>query len=284
MIILKILLYTLLGILGLLLTILILSLLLPINAEISFIDGVLKYSLKFSFIPLKDSDGNGLLRKKNRKPAPEADDYEDIPEFFPEDDIEDDVEDDTDTDGYDVPEDDDDTFSDTETDIDIPIVEDFEEYQENLSGDEEEAEEIYDTEPDTDKHEEKSLTDKIEFLINIWDIAGKPLLKIFRGFHVKKVYIDFVVAGDDPYKCALFYGTVSGTVYNILAWLGELFTVSYKTVDINCGFNVDKSKWDASCKVNFRLYTLVFSILWFLTVYLFRIYIPEKLERKKSRK
>ncbi|MDE6797123.1 MAG: hypothetical protein K2J36_03825, partial [Ruminococcus sp.] len=263
--------------------VLILSLVLPINAEISFIDGILKYRLKFSLIPLADSDGYGLLkkRKKRKKPAPETEEFEDFPE-----------EDDDDTDYYEDPEEDslneeeEEEDSDIDIDIDIPIVEDFEEYEENLSGEEETEypEDIHDTETEKEEHEEKSLTDRIEFLINIWDIAGRPLLKIFRGFHIKKVYIDFIVAGDDPYKCALLYGTVSGTVYNLLAWLGELFTVSYKTVDIRCSFNKQKSQWNSSCKVNFRLYTLVFSILWFLTVYLFRIYIPEKHGRKKSGK
>lgn len=284
MIILKILLYILLGVLGLVMAVLILSLVLPINAEISFIDGILKYRLKFSLIPLADSDGYGLLkkRKKRKKPAPETEEFEDFPE-----------EDDDDTDYYEDPEEEslneEEEEEDSDIDIDIPIVEDFEEYEENLSGEEETEypEDIHDTETEKEeheKHEEKSLTDRIEFLINIWDIAGRPLLKIFRGFHIKKVYIDFIVAGDDPYKCALLYGTVSGTVYNLLAWLGELFTVSYKTVDIRCSFNTQKSQWDSSCKVNFRLYTLVFSILWFLTVYLFRIYIPEKHGRKKSGK
>ncbi|MDE5556824.1 MAG: hypothetical protein K2J32_03895, partial [Ruminococcus sp.] len=98
------------------------------------------------------------------------------------------------------------------------------------------------------------------------------------------VYIDFIVANEDAYKCAVNYGIVSSAVYNLLAWFGELFTVSYKTVDIRSGFSLKKSQWDASCKVDFRLYTLVVSILWFLLAYLFKISIPKKQGRKKSGK
>ena len=276
MIILKILLYILLGTLGLLITLLILSLALPISADVSFIDGKFRYVIKFSLIPVINSDGKGILRKKNRKPAPvsekseDAENSEDIPDSESEENIYD----------YEAYFDYDDFYSGS--DIDIPVVENFEEYeQENCKTDTEKSE--IPTESDDDEPE-KSITDKIEFLVNIWDIAGRPLLKIFRGFHIKKLYIDFIVSGEDACQCAVLYGTVSGTVYNVLAWLGELFTVSYKTVDINCGYDKQKSKWDASCKIDFRLYTLLFSALWVVTVYLFRIFIPEKCGRKKSGK
>ncbi|MDE6036299.1 MAG: hypothetical protein K2G36_10365, partial [Ruminococcus sp.] len=237
---------------------------------------------------ITDSDGNGILRKKNKTPAPATEKSAETPDIPPEENI------------YDY-----EAYFDYEdyyynSDIDIPVVEDFEEYeQERLHEQTEESEEkthnvndekseskthSEDDEEETEKENKKSITDKIEFLINIWEIAGSPLLKIFRGFHIKKLYIDFVVAGDDAFQCAVLYGTVSGMVYNLLAWLGELFTVSYKTVDINCGFDKHKSKWDVSCKISFRLYTFLFSALWFITVYLFRIYIPEKNGRKKSGK
>ena len=290
LIILKILLYVLLAVLGVILAVLILALALPITAEVDFTGGKLKYKVKFAFISLMNSDGSGFLKKfkkKNKNPEPE----EDIPDSDPynSDNI------------YDI--DIQDIENEDDIEIDIPVYEDIEDDEYNDMVIDEIDDENSDSEEkersekirkikekksvkDTPEEEEKEnpLLDKIEFLINIWDIAGRPLLKIFRGFHIKKVYIDFIVANEDAYKCAVNYGIISGAVYNLLAWLGELFTVSYKTVDIRSGFSLKKSQWDASCKVDFRLYTLVISILWFLIVYQFKISIPKKRGQKKSGK
>ncbi|MCM1357766.1 MAG: hypothetical protein NC205_04160 [Prevotella sp.] len=286
MILLKILLYVLFGVLGLILAMLILALVLPVRAEVNFISGRLTYKLKFAFISLIDSAGGGILKKKksesdNKEPEEFQESYSDY-DYYDSEDIE----------------------EENNIDIDIPVIEDIGEPEECIEDDGEmersekirkikekksrkkeevPPEENYDSEEE-EEEKENSLTDKIEFIINIWDIAGRPFLKIFRGFHIKKVYIDFIVANEDACKCAINYGIVSGAVYNLLAWLGELFTVSYKTVDIRSGFSLKKSQWDASCKVDFRLYTLVVSILWFIIVYTFKIYIPKKQGLKKSGK
>lgn len=276
MIVLKILLYVLLGVLGLILAVVILALVLPVRADVDFAGGKLSYNLKFAFFSLADSGGGGFLKRKKKKQSePETPEEPEEDLYFSEDSEE----------------------EEPGIEIDIPITEEIPEPEEDLQRKEKirkikekknnsvpEPEEEDESEDEPEKEEEKSLADKIEFIISIWDIAGRPLLKIFRGFHVRKVYIDFIVAGEDAYKCALAYGAVSGTVYNLLAWLGELFTVTYKTVDIRPGFAIKKSQWDCSCKVDFRLYTLVFSALWFLIIYVFKIYIPKKNGRKKSGK
>lgn len=284
MIILTVLLYVLLAVLSVAGVVLILALCLPATAEVSFIDGKLKYTVNYSFLKLLDSDGKGFLKRRKKKKKSESEDLSE-PDFNADDCEED----------YNIYEDS--PEDDIDIDMDFP-EENADEYPETeVSGEQEEnsmrSEKIRrikekksaESKEDSDKPESeksKTISDKIDFLIDIWDIAGRPLLKVFRGFHIKNVYIDFIVANEDAYKCALAYGTVCNTVYNGLAWLGELFTVSYETVDIRCGFSLKKSQWDASCKVSFRLYHLVGAGIWFLAMYIFKIFIPNK--RKNNKK
>ena len=67
MIVLKILLFILLAVLGLILLVLII----PVGGEISFIGGKLKYKVSLWFINVMDSDGGGVLgwlkKRKSKK-------------------------------------------------------------------------------------------------------------------------------------------------------------------------------------------------------------------------
>lgn len=307
MIILKIIICVLLAVLGIAVAVILLALWLPATAEVSFIDGKLKYRINFSLLKLLDSDGKGFLkrrkRKKNKKSEPE--DFSDE-DFATDDDEEeyDNIDDTNDIDiDIDIPENDTE-LTDTEpeatdeSDEDNMRSEKIRKIKEKKSGKSErespeddgdnednEAEDEEDEEDDDEDESEsqKTVSDKIESLLNIWDIGGQPLLRAFRGFHIKNVYIDFIVADEDAYKCALNYGRVCNIVYNGLAWFGELFTVSYRTVDVQCGFSLKKSQWDASCKISFRLYNLVIAGSWFLITYIFKIFIPKKFKRKRKK-
>ena len=296
MIVLKILLYIILSVLGVAVFLLILALAMPAVVKISFIDGKLEYKVKFSVIPLMGSDGKGLLnllkkrRKKNKKPEPDEKDNDEFSGKYDE------YDDETSLNFYE----DDAENSEVVGEQDENAVraekikriknkknhKDSEDDNEDYSDDEyyvfDDEEENCTDEDETDS--EKSIMDKIDFLLDVWDCGNRPLLKVFKGFHIHDVFIDFIVADEDAYKCAVNYGLVSGTVWNSLAWLGEACTVSYKTVDIRCGFSLKKSQWDASCIVKFRLHTLAGAGLWFLATYLFKIFLPDKLKKKRTKK
>ena len=280
LIILKVILWILLAVLG----IIVLACVLPVSAKLSYIGGKLAYKASYSFVPLMDSQGGGLLnylRKRRKKPKKDSkadkkdkDDsdgveIEEVPELSEHPDISaeqpqesENVTEEITEPADDIPEtaESGDTFDD---DGDFTDFDDDE--QDNYNDD-----------------NKKSLGDKIEFLVNIWEIADRPLLKIFKGIHFNDIYIDFIVANQDAYKCALSYGAVSGTVYNFLAWLGALCTIEFKTVDINAGFGLDECRWDISAKIKFRLGTLVIAGIWFLMTYLFKIFIPNKINAKKK--
>ena len=276
LIVLKVILWILLAVLG----IIIIACVLPISGKVSYIDGKFAYKAAYSYVTLIDSKGGGLInRLRKRKKKPEKDDdsdssddveIEEVPEMSEHSDTPENPQENSSVennigDSDNIPENDDtqdDIPEDDEDFIGFDEDEDYDDDDENSSG--------------------KSLSDKIEFILDIWRAADRPLLKIFKGFHLNDIYIDFIIADEDAYKCAMKYGTISGTVYNLLAWLGALFTIQFKTVDINAGFDLKESRWDASAKVKFRLGTLVIAGIWFLITYLFRIYIPNKTSAKKA--
>ena len=110
------------------------------------------------------------------------------------------------------------------------------------------------------------------------------MLKIFKGFKLKDLYIDFEIADEDACDCALKYGKYSALIYNGIAFFSELFTVRLKTIDVRPAFGVSKGRWDAAGKLYFRLGTMVIAGAWFLITYLFRTFLPEKLRKRKMKK
>ncbi len=295
MIVLKILLWILLAVLGLI----VLVLILPVSAEASYIGGKLSYKVKYWFINVMDSGGGGVMGwlkkrrakpKKPKKPRPpkaekkrkkKDEPAELLPAELPPEEALPAVQDDA----ADLPEvsgaadaipadepvtDTDDLFPDDGEDED--------------TGKKKKKKKDKHSSSDDDEEEKKPLSEKIEFIVGIWEQAQRPLLKIFKGFHFDDVFIDFIIADDDAHKCALSYGKMCAAVYNGLAQLSELFTVRLKTVDVNAGFALDDSRWDAGAKLRFRPCTVVIAGLWFLITYIFKVFIPDRLRRRKARK
>ncbi|MBO4523153.1 MAG: hypothetical protein J5723_00550 [Ruminococcus sp.] len=291
MIILKILLYLLLAVLGILLLVLIT----PAGGEFSYIDGKFSYKVKLWILNLIDSDGGGVYgwwkkRKANKKDKPEKPkkpkrirekkkkerekyEWENELDSIPVNNIEDDISSAE-------------TLAETiENEINDPVSDSVEEEKAKNKDKNKKKVDINEdniAEEDNSQSDDdgkKTLSDKVEFLVGIWESAQRPLLKIFKGFKLKDLYIDFVIADDDAYDCALKYGKYSTLVYNGIAFFSQLFTVRLKTIDVHPQFGVSKGRWDASGKLYFRLGTLVIAGAWFLITYLFRSFLPEKLRR-----
>ncbi|MBR3665851.1 MAG: hypothetical protein IKN66_01670 [Ruminococcus sp.] len=313
MIVLKILLYILLAVLGIILLVLIT----PAGGELSYIDGKFSYKVKLWIINIMDSDGGGLYNwwkkrkaakadkpkkpkkekpvkeKKSRKKKKERDEYEwekeldDIPVNDPEADML----------SAETASQDSTASSAEETDHTDSLSEEAGEEEapkkkkdkkKKKKKDEDFDEDFFDEDDDSaDKSQDedkKSLSDKIEFIVGIWESAQRPLLKIFKGFKLRDLYIDFVIADEDAYDCAMKYGKYSALVYNGIAFFSQLFTVRLKTIDVHPQFGVSKGRWDAAGKLSFRLGTVVIAGAWFLMTYIFRTFIPGKLRKRKLKK
>ncbi|MBR5683568.1 MAG: hypothetical protein IKW96_09915 [Ruminococcus sp.] len=303
MIVLKILLYILLAVLGIILLVLIT----PAGGEFSYIDGKFSYKVKLWVLNLTDSEGGGIygwwkkrrakkkekpekpkkpkkIKEKKQKKKKERDKYEweeeldSIPVNDPGSDMQSAAAAETSSEtagsgtheavpdsSEEEPKKKKDRKKKDDTDEDI-----FAEEAAPESGD--------------DDEEKKSLSDKIEFLVGIWESAQRPMLKIFKGFRLKDLYIDFVIADEDAYDCALKYGKYSTLVYNGIAFFSQLFTVRLKTIDVRPQFGVSKGRWDAAGKLYFRLGTVVIAGAWFLITYLFRTFLPEKLRKFRMKR
>ena len=286
LIILKILLIILLAVLGIVLLVLIM----PVGGEVSYIDGKLTYKFRLWMLNVMDSDGGGVIgwlkkrKKKPKKPKP-AKPVKDKKKKKTT------VDDDAHLDDFDFDADDAD-FEETA----VVDVNSNAEVSESVSAEAETQSEndgksentevavMEDEEELPDNDDKRSLADWAELGIGIWESAQRPLLKIFKGFHFKDLYIDFVIADEDAYDCALKYGKYSGMIYNIIAFMSTLFTVRLKTVDVGCGFGLKKGTWGMSCKVFFRAGTAVIAGLWFLITYLTRTFIPDKIRKFKRKK
>lgn len=286
LIILKILLIILLAVLGIVLLVLIM----PVGGEVSYIDGKLTYKFRLWMLNVMDSDGGGVIgwlkkrKKKPKKPKPPKPVKDKKKKKTT-------VDDDAYLDDFDFDVDD----ADFEETAVVDVNSDAE-VSENVSAEAETQSEndgksentevavMEDEEELPDNDDKRSLGDWAELGIGIWESAQRPLLKIFKGFHFKDLYIDFVIADEDAYDCALKYGKYSGMIYNIIAFMSTLFTVRLKTVDVGCGFGLKKGKWDISCKVFFRAGTAVIAGLWFLITYLTRTFIPDKIRKFKRKK
>lgn len=292
MIVLKILLWIILAVLGIILLIL----WLPIRAEAAFLGNKLTYKLKYSFLLLYDSDKRGLiawyLRRKKKKDTEAGQD-----DFSPDEDIS------GDEDTSDIEEMSADTVPDTteKPEEQTSVTPEEAPAEESAPAAETAEEELPEEEPEKpekpkkEKHKKKkkekdeiefpkTLIDKADFVLDIWRAADRPILRIFKGVKLHELYIDFIIANEDAYKCALNYGRISGAAYNVLGWLGVLFNVKLKTVDINAGFGLDKSRWDASGKLSVRPITVVIAGAALLITYLFRYFIPYKLQERKLKK
>ena len=310
MIVLKILLYILLAVLALILVVLIT----PAGGEFSYIDGKFRYKVKLWIIDLMDSDGGGLYGwwkkrkankknkpakpKKEKKPKPVKDkkskkkkkqrekyewekELDEIPVNDPEAEMPPAVKEDTESGSHSSAEE---GFS-SEADVHTEEASGKADKKKKKNGSDDEPFENDDNDEDNEKDEDKKdLSEKIEFVVGIWESAQRPMLKIFKGFKLKDFYIDFIIADEDAYDCALKYGKYSTLIFNGIAFFSQLITVRLKTVDVRPAFGLSKGRWDTSGKVSFRLGTVVIAGAWFLLTYIFRTFIPEKLRKRKLKK
>ena len=293
MIVLKILLWIFLVILGLI----VLVCAVPADVDFSYIDGKMKYKIKLWFFDLMDSSKEGFLDKRKRKKKLKAQKKKEQ-ETAPADSVEEysppeDIGSAEDFDNIEVPEDVQENESPAAETVDEPIddepVEDKKKKKEKKKKKkdktaEDELPDGWDDGEDDDGEEKKSIGQKLEKLGNIWLAAKNPANMIFKGFKFRNFYIDFIIANEDAYKCALSYGRYSTLIYCGLAQFSRLFTIRFKTVDIQPGFGLDKGRWDTSFSVRFRLGTAVIAGIWFIAVYLFRVMIPGKLKKRREKR
>ncbi len=302
-----IILYILFGLILAVGAVILLLLMLPVSVQFAYIGNNLTFKIKCWLMPVYDSNGKGiaawvikLIKKRiDKKKASKKDDSE---EFFGGD---------TDVDDLQFDEDADDEIILVNEEAETAEIPDITAYEEPAEKVEEESakSEISEEKQDNDEenHEENSREKKkekkivkfakkiakkiienpletLEYVVDVFRAGIRPMLKIFKGIKIKRLYIDFVNADADAYNCALNYAYLCTGVYSILACMSSLFTVKLKTVDINPGFGQNESRWDMSAKISFALITPVMAGIWFLITYIFRFFLPNLIQGRKLRK
>lgn len=268
MIILKIIGFILLAVLAVIL----LLLLMPLSVEFSFIGEELKYKIRYSFLNFYDSEGKGIILMLMKKKSAESDKKPDSADSRAEKQKKSEAAGDSDEKKAVKESQSGDAVTEKKDTPESAAADKASEKTEDKNNEENNSE------------RKKTLGDRVDFFMKLWSCAKRPVRKIFKGFHISKVYIDFLVADEDAYKCAMRYGQACALTYNLLAQFSQLFSVKYKTVDIQCGFGKEKSRWDGSFNIWFLPVTAVISGAWFLITYIFRVYLPGKSADKRTRK
>lgn len=89
----------------------------------------------------------------------------------------------------------------------------------------------------------------IDMVLDIFKAIKVNLGKFIKSFKVTDLYVDFTVANEDAYECALNFGKLNIAVYNILAYLDNNIKVKKKSINIVPKYNSSDSKYDISFKV-----------------------------------
>ncbi len=223
MIVLKILLYIFLAVLGIILLVLIT----PAGGEVSYIDGKLSYKVKLWVLNLADSEGGGVYgwlkkRKSSKKPPKirhrkqravkkrEPYEWEKELDDIPVNDSEEPLPDEKSTENAAESEN---KVSETSAEADSTAADNITDNGQTAENNEKTdapAEDDSDGFPDEESvgrtGSRKSFDEKLETLIGIWECAQRPMLKIYKGFMLSDMYIDFVIADEYAFDCALRYG------------------------------------------------------------------------------
>ncbi len=128
------------------------------------------------------------------------------------------------------------------------------------------------------------LDDKLDTLKLLYDIGKKPVFNILKGIHLTRLFIDFDIANEDAYDCAINFGRMNALVFNAVGNLACLFTVKKKSIDIHCVYDSAPAKYDASFYLRLRPTTVVAAAASFGVKYLIHFIIKPKLKAKKSNK
>lgn len=128
------------------------------------------------------------------------------------------------------------------------------------------------------------LGDKIEFIKQLYDIGKKPVFNILKGIHLTKLFIDFDIANEDAYDCAINFGRMNALVFNAVGNLACLFTVKKKSIDIHCVYDSTPAKYDASFYLRLRPTTVLAAGISFGVKYLIHFIIKPKFKAKKTNK
>jgi hypothetical protein len=139
-------------------------------------------------------------------------------------------------------------------------------------------------------HREKSsggrlggLKRKYNFIKPYIPMGWKYFKKLLKAVRFTETEIEIVTGKEDAYESAMRYGKIQGGLFNLLALLSGIFTVSLKKADVNCVFNEDVLKANGKTAVRVRPSTVI-AIAVCVIVNFLRMFLPDFLRKRKAKK
>lgn len=112
-------------------------------------------------------------------------------------------------------------------------------------------------------------------------MSWKYFKKLLKAIRITDLKLNIDVGREDAHEAAIYYGTVSGTLFNILGLLGNIFTLKVKKADVNCVFTKNTIDGNGECYVRVRPSTLI-AIAVCVAVNFLIIYLKQKKTKKSE--
>ena len=239
---------------------------LPVSVRLEYIGEKFYYEVRYSFLSVISSDAEkgiaGMLKRRKKKKIP-------VPETVPENDSK-------------LSEVENESAPETQSVTDLP-----EDKPEEISSEKIPEPEKSPKKSKVPKTEKRSLSDISELwdkITQIWEILSSPAKRLCRGIHFDKIFIDFKISDPDAYDCAINYGKTCIIVYNMLGIFNQIFSLSKKSINVECVFNKEKSIYDISFTVRFHPIVALLCGGSFLWTYYFKIYRKQSGGNRKNGK
>ncbi len=126
--------------------------------------------------------------------------------------------------------------------------------------------------------------DKIDFIKQLYGIGKKPVFKVLHGISLTGLFIDFDIADNDAYDCAIKFGNMNALVFNALSALSCLFSVKKKSINIHCVYDEKPQKYDAAFCLKLRPTTVLSAAICLGIKYLIYFVIKPYMKAKKRKK
>lgn len=91
--------------------------------------------------------------------------------------------------------------------------------------------------------------DTINLVLDIFRAIKDKLGKFIKSFRITNLYINFQLADEDAYNCALKFGKMNILVFNVLSSLERCFKIKKKSINLKPKYNSNSSIYDISFKV-----------------------------------
>ena len=105
------------------------------------------------------------------------------------------------------------------------------------------------------KDKSDSLFKKVQSFIEFVSSAKKGIYRLIKGISFSDLWVDFTVADEDAYECAMKFGTINAAVYNIIGFISSSFKTKIKKVNIGSKYNNNNSIYNFSFNIRLKLGT-----------------------------